>query len=125
MKNYLGNVRYEIKRDRFEIDFLGIKRAASLPEYSADEILAEVIHGDGSGAEILASFDSEAEARAEFAAHYANAGRTSATALSVGWAIVGEAYWIERNAYTEDGDFDVGGDVLDYSAEAFRPEVEE
>ena len=125
MKNYLGNVRFEIKRDRFEIDFLGIKRAESLPEYTADEILAEVLHGDGSGAEILASFDNEEEARAEFAAHYANAGRTRATALSIGLAIVGDVFWIERNEYTDDGDFDFGGDVLDYSAEAFRPEVEE
>lgn len=117
--------KIEIMTDTFEARFGTSK--ASIPAMSAEEIFGSYISGGFSNSndpQRVSSYDTEAEARAEFSRHYADYGRTRAEAGSPFWLLTGELAWIEENEYDDDGEFDQGGDVLDWSAEGYEKEEE-
>lgn len=115
--------KYDIKTDTFEFRF---RRGLPIPAMSGSEILETYLSCDdritsNSIAPALeASFDSEEEAREAFRAGFAGYGATRRERSFAGLPLLtGTIAFIERNEYDEDGEFDQGGEILDYSAEAF------
>lgn len=112
--------KFEIKTDHFELRF-GTSRS-SIPAISADEIFEAYQDRTCNCPTIEASFDTLAEARAEFEKAYATRGTTRAEKGNNWWLLVGNVFWIEENWYDEDGEFDQGGWTYDFSAEAYEAE---
>ena len=107
--------KYEIKRDTFEFRFGTYKD--SIPAMSSKEIF-DMYLSRTNYPEPLYSYDTEAEALACFdpmASTWAEKG-------NVFWLLRGEVRYIEINEYDEDGEFDRGGDILVYAAEAYEKE---
>lgn len=116
--------RFEIRTDRFEFSFKRYK--ASIPAATPDEIWDWYQQESANDPKLRASFDTLEEAQAVFRDQYASYGSTRAErAFGNTWLLVGDLAWIEENSYTEDGDFDQGGDVYDVSAEGYEPEDRE
>ena len=112
--------QYEIRTDHFEFRFG--KHKGSIPAATGDMIFAWYMEETLGDSRVVGSFDTLDEAREEFKKHYANYGSTRAQKGMVWWLLVGDLAWIEENTYTEDGDFDYGGEVYDVSAQAYDPE---
>ena len=109
--------KYEIKTDHFEFDFGAAKN--SIPCMTADEVFGTYENESANDPKTEATFDTLEEARAEFAAHYANYGSIRAERGNVFWCLVGNVAWIEENEYDEDGDFDQSCGTYDISAEPY------
>lgn len=109
---------YEIKTDRFE--FSNPKKHWT--SQTVDDII-EMYLGlyECNSPKLEAGFESLEEAKAEFESHYRNYGNTRET---TGWAgmhlLVGEIAFLEENEYDEDGEFDQGGDWIDWSVEPYN-----
>ena len=112
--------KYEILTGSFELRF-GTSRD-TIPAMSAAEIFSDYQNLPAKCPEIKASFETINEAREEFSAHYKNFGTTYAQAGGAFWLLMGEVAWIEENEYDEDGEFDQGGVVHDFSAAGYEPE---
>lgn len=115
--------KYEIRTGHFEFQFG--KSKDSIPAATADEIFGWYTEETVADPTIRASFDTLGEALEEFKKYYADYGRTYPQKGMVWWLLVGDLAWIEENTYTEDGDFDQGGDVYDISAQAYEPKDSE
>lgn len=109
--------KFEVFRDAFEINGSGIERL------SAAEVFDECRTHSGSFAKRLGSFDTLEEAQALFAREkvVADTSRYQGRAYPL---IMGEVVWIEQNEYDEDGEFDQGGDVIEFCAEPYEFNVE-
>ena len=114
--------KYEIKTDRFEFRFGTYKD--SIPAMDAAEVFDTYLRCSANDPSLEASFDTLEEAREEFSKTYATLGTTYAQKGHVFWLLIGRVAWIEENEYTEDGEFDQGGDVVEFSAEGYQPEEE-
>ena len=112
--------KFEIMTDHFEFRFG--KSRDSIPAFSADEIFAMYFEQDSTCPTREESFDALEDAQREFAAHYSDYGMTRSDHGNVFWLLTGRLAWIEENTYDEDGEFDQGGDVSDYSAEGYSPD---
>lgn len=112
--------KYEILTGSFELRF-GTSRD-TIPAMSAEEIFSDYQDLQAKCPEIKASFETINEAREEFSAYYKNFGTNYAQAGGAFWLLMGEVAWIEENEYDEDGEFDQGGAVHDFSAAGFEPE---
>ena len=118
--------RYEIKTDSFEFR-MGSRRSA-IPSMSAAEIMDTYLSCDtritsnGLDPDLRASFDSVAEAVKFFRVNYANYGSTRLERGSIGYLLRGEIAWIEQNDYDANGEFDQGGDVVEFAAEPYTAE---
>lgn len=115
--------QYEIRIDHFEFRFDKCK--ASIPAATEDDIFAWYQEESANDPTVRASYDTLEEAQDAFKKEYADYGRTYPQKGIVWWLLVGELAWIEENTYTDDGDFDYGGEVYDVSAEAYEPEDDE
>lgn len=107
--------KYEIIKDRFEFR---LSRPAHSNTRTAADIFDEYLVGsDDNGREVLGVYDTADAALEDFRQHY---GRMAYTSASDGWAcrlLVGEIVFVEINEYDENGEFDQGGDVMDYAAQ--------
>ena len=110
--------KYEIRTDRFE--FSNSKK--SWTSQTADDII-NLYHNpyECNSPKLEASFESLEEAKAEFESHYRNYGNTREM---TGWAgthlLVGEIAFLEENEYDEDGEFDQGGNWINWSVEPYN-----
>lgn len=120
--------KYEIYTDSFEFRFGKYKD--SIPAMTGCEILQTYLSCDTRitsnflDPHLEASFDTLEEALAEWEKNYSNYSSTSAEKGNVLWMLRGELAYLEANDYTEDGDFDQGGDLYVFSAEAYEKEEE-
>lgn len=120
--------KYEIYTDTFEFRFGKYKD--SIPAMTGYEILQTYLSCDTRitsnflDPHLAASFDTLEEARAEWEKNYKTYGSTSAEKGSVLWLLRGDLAYLEANDYTEDGDFDQGGELFEVSAEAYEKEEE-
>ena len=112
--------KFEIKTDRFEI-----RTSALLESQSADEVFDWYMEQDANCPTIEAAFDTLEDARREFTKNYADYGRTYHERGNVGYLLTGRVAWIEQNEYDEDGEFDQGGDVWEFSAQPFSADDDE
>ena len=121
--------KFEIKTDSFEFR-MGTRRSA-IPSMSADEIMDtyfscdDRITSNSLDPEQRESFCDENEAREFFKANYGNYGRTSLEHGNTQYLLRGEIAWIEENEYDEDGEFDQGGAVIEFSAEPYTVDDDE
>lgn len=119
--------KYAIYTDSFEFRFGKYKD--SIPAMTGYEILQTYLSCDtritsnSLDPHLGASFDTLEEARAEWEKNYKNYGYTSAQKGSILWLLCGDLAYLEANDYTEDGDFDQGGELYEFSAEAYVKEV--
>ena len=111
--------RYEIKKDRFEFRFGRYK--GSIPSMTADEVFSMYLTGTANDPETVGSYDTKEEALAALEQHKHDS-VTYPQAGFVFWLLVGEVVFIEINEYDEDGEFDMGGDILKYSACGYEKE---
>lgn len=122
-------IKYEIKTDSFE--FRMGREKWRIPAMTGAEILDtyfscdDRITSNSLDPEIRESFDSEEEARAFFAAHYAGHGRTSLQRGNTQYLLLGQLAWLEANEYDADGEFDQADGVLAFSAAPYTPEDDE
>ena len=118
--------KYEIYTDTFEFRFG--RYEDSIPEMSGYEIFQTYLSCDTGittnslDPHLEASFDTLEEARAEWEKNYKNYGRTWAEKGNALWLLRGDIAYLEGNEYTEEGDFDQGGDVYECSAEPYEKE---
>ena len=114
--------KYEIKTDSFQFRF-GTSRS-SIPAMDAGEVFDAYLQGSANEPDRETSFDTLAEAQEVFKRDYASYGSTYAEKSNVFWILRGDVAWIEENDYDENGEFDQGGTVADFSAEGYEPEEE-
>ena len=116
--------KFEIRTDAFEFR-MGTKQSR-ISSMSASEIMDTYFSGDtritsnSNDPAARESFDNEDIARAFFRKHYASYGRTRLERGSTEWLLRGKIAWLEQNEYDEDGEFDQGGGVLEFSAEPYN-----
>lgn len=121
--------KFEIRTDHFEFRLGTVK--ARIPAMSADEIFDTYMSGDTRitsnclDPKLEASFDTLEAARDVLARDFKYFAQTRLVKGQTQWLLTGEMAWIEENEYTDDGDFDQGGDVYDVLAEAYEPEDRE
>ena len=108
--------KYEIMTDNFE---LRLGRTDDARELTAADVFTEYQEEDANAPALVESFDNIDEARAAFRAHYANYGSTRAVRGEAGWLLLGQVAFLIENEYDEDGDYDQGGDIWEYSAEPY------
>lgn len=113
--------KYEIFTDRFEFR-AGAK--ARLYAVTADEVFDDYLATCDTCPKLESSFDNLSDAISEFNKNYRNWGRTWAEKGFVNWLLVGEVAYIQEMEYDENGDFDQGGDVIDFSAADYTPPEE-
>lgn len=108
--------KYEIMTDNFE---LRLGRTDDARELTAADVFTEYQDEDANAPVLVESYDNIDEARAAFRAHYANYGSTRAVRGVAGWLLLGQVAFLIENEYDEDGDYDQGGDIWEYSAEPY------
>lgn len=111
--------KYEIKTDAFEFR-MGYGR---IPAMSGDEIYDTYMSGGFLNPKTECSFDTLDEAKAAFAEKFSGYGHTELVRGSAGYLLIGRMAWIEENEYDDDGEFDHGGDIWQFSAAPYDPEV--
>lgn len=103
--------KFEIMTDRFEVRF------STPPKSQSAQDVWELYESTLNEAKLEASFDTLEEAKAEFQKRWANHGSTRMEkGYAYGWLLLGDVAYIVENEYDEDGEFDHGGDVWEYSA---------
>ena len=121
--------KFEIKTDSFE--FRMGKRKSEIPSMSADEIMDTYFSCDTNitsnslDPESRESFDSRDDAVEFFRNNYANYGSTKLEHGNTQYLLRGEIAWIEENEYDEDGEFDQGGAVIEFSAAPYTADDDE
>lgn len=109
--------KWEIWTDNFE--FRGLIREATVQNI-IDWYNAETSHDPS----LEASFDAVAEARAAWDAEWADYGTTREQSGMTAPLLVGQLAYLTCSEYTEDGDYDQGGDWYACSVEPFKQEQE-
>lgn len=109
--------KYEIFTDRFE---LRLGRCSDSRSLTAGDVFGEYRMEDANAPTRVARFASEAEALAAFDAEYKTYGRTHACRGVASWLLTGDVAYLEVNEYDDDDEFDQGGDVIAFSAEAYE-----
>lgn len=108
--------KYDIMTDNFELRLGRTNEARAL---TADEVFSEYQAEDANAPMLIESYDNYDDALAAFNKTYANYGSTRAVRGVTGWLLLGQVAFLIENEYDEDGEFDQGGDVWAYSAEAY------
>ena len=114
--------KYEIYTDSFEFRFGKYK--GSIPSMSMSDVWMEYNCQSANTPVLVASFENLEEALDFFRENYAGYGRTWAEKGNVWWLLRGEVAWLDANEYDEDGYFDQGGDLYEYSTESYTKEEE-
>ena len=112
--------KFEIKTDSFEFRFGTSKH--SIPAMTADEVFDTYQIESANDPTLEASFDTLEEAQAEFSKHSSGYGTTYAEKGFTFWLLRGKVAWIEENEYDENGEFNQGGSVVEFSAEGYEEE---
>ena len=121
--------KFEIKTDSFEFR-MGTRESAIQP-MSADEVMDTYfscdtrITSNGLDPEQRESFDSMDEAVAFFRKNYSGYGRTRLEHGNTQYLLRGQIAWIEENEYDDDGEFDQGSAVIEFSAEPYTVDDDE
>lgn len=112
------NTKYEIYTGRFEIR--GGTSKNSIGSYTEWDLFDAT--WNSTSPKLEAEFNTETEAREYFAGRYADYGRTWAEKGFTFWLLRGEIAWLEKNIYTDDGEYDSSDGVIDLSAEPYTNE---
>lgn len=99
--------KFTIYTDNFEFRFSG-----RIPELDDNDI-RDLYLSKSTDPHFEAQFDNEAEARAEFETNYSSYARIRRESAFTGAPLlVGDLAYLEEAEYTEDGEFDQGGDWI-------------
>ena len=112
--------KYEIYQENFEFRFGTTKD--SIPSLTGNDIIELYNNETWHDPERLERFDDIDDARKCFEENYKSMAYTSPSASSPFWLLTGSIFWLEENEYTDDDEFDCGGNMIDFSAESYTAE---
>jgi hypothetical protein len=109
--------KYEIVTDQFEMKLGTCRDSRSL---TSRDVFDEGWALDGSCPRTVASYEDRDAALAAFRTDWADYGSTDAQrSYYGGWLLTGRIARLVVNEYDDDGEFDQGGDVIEFSAEPY------
>lgn len=111
--------RFDLFTDNYEFRFGRTKD--SISAMSADDIMNAYQAESANDPHLVASYDTEEEARAALAEM---SGSTRPQASNVFWLLCGSVAWIEENEYDADGEFVQNLSWVDWVAEPYQPDEE-